>query len=93
MAQCEGDLSTGDCGQCVTQAVQHVEVECGGAPSGQVYLDKCYISYSYYPHGVPHGRGGQFPSPLVAYLLISSKECLCGACKFPCIQHSDSIAC
>lgn len=62
MAQCEGDLSTGDCSQCVTQAVQHVEVECGGAPSGQVYLDKCYISYSYYPHGVPHGggMGGQF---------------------------------
>lgn len=67
MAQCEGDLSTGDCGQCVTQAVQHVEVECGGAPSGQVYLDKCYISYSYYPHGVPHGgAGGQ--SPLLACL-------------------------
>jgi hypothetical protein len=64
MAQCEGDLSTGDCSQCVTQAVQHVEVECGGAPSGQVYLDKCYISYSYYPHGVPHGggTGGQSPT-------------------------------
>jgi hypothetical protein len=62
MAQCEGDLSSGDCGQCVTQAVQHVEVECGGAPSGQVYLEKCYISYSYYPHGIPHGGGigGQF---------------------------------
>ncbi|CAL4928973.1 unnamed protein product [Urochloa decumbens] len=71
MAQCEGDLSTGDCGQCVTQAVQHVEVECGGAPSGQVYLDKCYISYSYYPHGVPHGggTGGQQTSKTVAIVL------------------------
>ncbi|XP_072988781.1 plasmodesmata-located protein 2-like isoform X1 [Typha latifolia] len=58
MAQCEGDLSTGDCNDCVTQAVQKSEVECGGAPSGQVYLDKCYISYSYYPDGVPHGGGG-----------------------------------
>nr|CAD1844171.1 unnamed protein product [Ananas comosus var. bracteatus] len=59
MAQCEGELSAGDCGQCVAQAVQKSEVECGGAPSGQVYLDKCYISYSYYPNGVP--RGGASP--------------------------------
>ncbi|XP_051207146.1 plasmodesmata-located protein 2 [Lolium perenne] len=58
LAQCEGDLSAVDCSNCVTQAVQHVQVECGGAPSGQVYLDKCYITYSYYPHGVPHGGGG-----------------------------------
>lgn len=58
LAQCEGDLSTSDCGECVSQAVQKSEVECGGAPSGQVYLDKCYISYSYYPNGVPHGGGG-----------------------------------
>jgi hypothetical protein len=58
LAQCEGDLSPVDCSNCVTQAVQHVQVECGGAPSGQVYLDKCYITYSYYPHGVPHGGGG-----------------------------------
>ncbi|CAN6296307.1 unnamed protein product [Urochloa humidicola] len=56
MAQCEGDLFTGDCGHCITQAVQHVVVECGGAPSGQVYLDKCYVSYTYYIHGVPQGR-------------------------------------
>ncbi|KAM3316410.1 hypothetical protein ACQJBY_034489 [Aegilops geniculata] len=58
LAQCEGDLSNVDCSNCVTQAVQRVQVECGGAPSGQVYLDKCYITYSYYPHGVPHGGGG-----------------------------------
>ncbi|EEE58298.1 hypothetical protein OsJ_09351 [Oryza sativa Japonica Group] len=71
MAQCEGDLSSGDCGQCVTQAVQHVEVECGGAPSGQVYLEKCYISYSYYPHGIPHGGGigGQQTAKTVAIVL------------------------
>ncbi|XP_064976861.1 plasmodesmata-located protein 3 [Musa acuminata AAA Group] len=55
MAQCEGDLSAGDCSECVAQAVQKSEVECGAAASGQVYLDKCYISYSYYANGVPHG--------------------------------------
>lgn len=58
MAQCEGDLSTSDCSECVSQAVQKSEVECGGASSGQVYLDKCYISYNYYPNGVPHDGGG-----------------------------------
>ncbi|PKU84995.1 plasmodesmata-located protein 3 [Dendrobium catenatum] len=57
MAQCEGDLSSADCGECVQQAVQKSQVECGGASSGQVYLDKCYISYNYYPNGVPHGGG------------------------------------
>lgn len=55
MAQCEGDLSSGDCAECINQAVQKSEVECGGASSGQVYLDKCYISYNYYPNGVPRG--------------------------------------
>ncbi|KAG0491715.1 hypothetical protein HPP92_005113 [Vanilla planifolia] len=58
VAQCEGDLSSADCGDCVEQAVQKVQVECGGASSGQVYLDKCYVSYSYYPNGVPRGGGG-----------------------------------
>ncbi|KAG1361881.1 plasmodesmata-located protein 2 [Cocos nucifera] len=69
LAQCEGDLSTGDCGECVSEAVQKSEVECGGAPSGQVYLDKCYISYSYYPNGVPHGGGGQQTSKTVAIVV------------------------
>jgi Salt stress response/antifungal len=58
MAQCEGDLSSGDCAECINQAVQKSEVECGGASSGQVYLDKCYISYNYYPNGIPHGGIG-----------------------------------
>ncbi|KAJ4803259.1 Cysteine-rich repeat secretory protein 3 [Rhynchospora pubera] len=58
MAQCEGDLSSGDCADCINQAVQKSEVECGGASSGQVYLDKCYISYNYYPNGVSHGGFG-----------------------------------
>lgn len=58
MAQCEGDLSSPNCGECVEQAVQKSQVECGGANSGQVYLDKCYVSYNYYPNGVPTGGDG-----------------------------------
>ncbi|MQL95621.1 hypothetical protein Taro_028282 [Colocasia esculenta] len=58
MAQCEGDLSVADCAECVTEAVQKAEVECGGAASGQMYLDKCYLTYAYYRNGVPHGGIG-----------------------------------
>lgn len=53
LGQCEGDLKTTDCGDCVKTAVQKAQVECGNALSGQVYLHKCFISYNYYPNGVP----------------------------------------
>ncbi|XP_047319270.1 plasmodesmata-located protein 2-like [Impatiens glandulifera] len=47
LAQCEGTLGNGDCGECVKSAVQRAQVECGSSVSGQVYLDKCFISYNY----------------------------------------------
>lgn len=53
MGQCEGDVGDSDCGECIKSAVQRAEVECGSSISGQVYLHKCFISYSYYPNGVP----------------------------------------
>ncbi|KAL2921247.1 Cysteine-rich repeat secretory protein 3 [Bienertia sinuspersici] len=53
LGQCQGDLSSSDCGQCVKTAVQKAQVECGSSLSGQVYLHKCFISYNYSPGGVP----------------------------------------
>ncbi|KAL2242602.1 cysteine-rich repeat secretory protein 3 [Sesamum indicum] len=53
LGQCEGDVGASDCGECVKSAVQRAQVECGSSISGQVYLHKCFISYSYYPHGAP----------------------------------------
>lgn len=53
MGQCQGDLSSTDCGQCVKTAVQKAQVECGSSVAGQVYLHKCFISYNYSPGGVP----------------------------------------
>ncbi|GMN69925.1 hypothetical protein TIFTF001_038976 [Ficus carica] len=53
LGQCEGDLSPDDCGDCVKNAEQKVVDQCGDSISGQVYLQKCYLSYSYYPNGVP----------------------------------------
>lgn len=53
LGQCEGDLGGGDCGDCVKNAVQQAQVECGSSVSGQIYLHKCFISYNYYPNGAP----------------------------------------
>ncbi|KAJ7977179.1 Cysteine-rich repeat secretory protein like [Quillaja saponaria] len=53
LGQCEGDLSSNDCGDCVNSAEERAKAECGDSISGQIYLHKCYISYSYYPNGVP----------------------------------------
>ncbi|KAG7018816.1 Cysteine-rich repeat secretory protein 3, partial [Cucurbita argyrosperma subsp. argyrosperma] len=53
LGQCEGDLGDSDCGECVKNAVQRAQVECGSSISGQLYLHRCFISYSYYPNGVP----------------------------------------
>lgn len=55
MGQCEGDVGDSDCGECVKSAVQRAQVECGSSISGQIYLHKCFISFSYYPNGVPKG--------------------------------------
>ncbi|KAF4378177.1 hypothetical protein F8388_009007 [Cannabis sativa] len=53
LGQCEGDLDGDGCGDCVKKAIEKVSSECGDYISGQVYLQKCYLSYSYYPNGVP----------------------------------------
>ncbi|KAK8717929.1 hypothetical protein V6N13_045179 [Hibiscus sabdariffa] len=53
LGQCEGDLGTSDCGDCVKSAFETAKNDCADSVSGQVYLHKCYISYSYYSNGVP----------------------------------------
>lgn len=53
LGQCDGDLDPNNCGDCVKNAVQKATSECGDSISGQIYLQKCYLSYSYYPNGVP----------------------------------------
>nr|GMD65618.1 cysteine-rich repeat secretory protein 3-like [Ipomoea batatas] len=64
LGQCEGDVGNSDCGQCVKNAVQRAQVECGSSISGQIFLHKCFISYSYYPNGLPKGSSpSSFSSP------------------------------
>ncbi|KAL2900287.1 Cysteine-rich repeat secretory protein 3 [Bienertia sinuspersici] len=52
LGQCEGDLVGKECGECVKTGLERVKVECGNSVSGQVYLNQCYVSYTYYPNGV-----------------------------------------
>ncbi|CAJ1968238.1 unnamed protein product [Sphenostylis stenocarpa] len=54
LGQCEGDLAKNDCGDCVKSAEDQAKAECGDSVSAQIYLHKCFISYSFY---YPKGRG------------------------------------
>jgi len=77
MAQCEGDLSTGDCGQCVTQAVQHVEVECGGAPSASPPpLAKCIRGEGIYFY-TSSLLGGKLPRAVASVVGDESCDAQC----------------
>ncbi|XP_047977442.1 plasmodesmata-located protein 3-like isoform X2 [Salvia hispanica] len=53
LGQCEGDVGANDCVECVKNAAQRAQVECGSSISAQIYLHKCFIGYSYYPNGIP----------------------------------------
>uniref|UniRef100_A0A1J3JUX9 Cysteine-rich repeat secretory protein 56 n=1 Tax=Noccaea caerulescens TaxID=107243 RepID=A0A1J3JUX9_NOCCA len=54
LGQCEGSLGNSDCGECVKDGFERAKSECGDSISGQIYLHKCFVSYSYYSHGVPN---------------------------------------
>ncbi|ESQ44608.1 hypothetical protein EUTSA_v10003249mg [Eutrema salsugineum] len=54
LGQCEGSLGNSDCGECVKDGFEKAKSECGDSISGQIYLHKCFVSYSYYSHGVPN---------------------------------------
>ncbi|CAA3027829.1 cysteine-rich repeat secretory protein 60-like [Olea europaea var. sylvestris] len=46
VAQCVGDLSMGQCQDCLTEAIRRLKGECGGAVFGDMFLAKCYARYS-----------------------------------------------
>lgn len=54
LGQCEGSLGNSDCVECVKAGFDKAKSECGDSISGQIYLHKCFVSYSYYSHGVPN---------------------------------------
>ncbi|XP_020231193.2 plasmodesmata-located protein 1 [Cajanus cajan] len=86
LGQCEGDLGNDDCGDCVKSAEDQAKAECGDSISAQIYLHKCFISYSFYPKGSPGqqdctrravaltvGGFGALALLIVCYLVIKSR--------------------
>ncbi|KAL6582774.1 hypothetical protein OROMI_004852 [Orobanche minor] len=46
MAQCVGDLSMGQCQDCLKEAIRRLKAECGDGVFGDMFLAKCYARYS-----------------------------------------------
>ncbi|KAI3678776.1 hypothetical protein L6452_38079 [Arctium lappa] len=58
LGQCEGGLGSGECVNCVKTAADNARSACGSSIYGHIYLQQCYIGYTYYPNGVPGSGGG-----------------------------------
>ncbi|XVF71088.1 hypothetical protein PTKIN_Ptkin12aG0006900 [Pterospermum kingtungense] len=46
LAQCVGDLTVGECQDCLSEAIGRLKSECGAAAYGDMYLGKCYARFS-----------------------------------------------
>ncbi|KAK6267020.1 hypothetical protein QUC31_017857 [Theobroma cacao] len=46
LAQCVGDLSVGECQDCLSEAIGRLKSECGAAAYGDMFLGKCYSRFS-----------------------------------------------
>ncbi|CAN8260473.1 unnamed protein product [Cochlearia groenlandica] len=49
VAQCDGHVEPCDCGECVGAAAAIAAEECRWSIAGQIYLEGCYVRYTYYP--------------------------------------------
>lgn len=65
MAQCTGDLSFGECQDCVSEAIRRLRNDCPAADYGDMFLAKCYARYSTGSGGGGHAYSskphGKFP--------------------------------
>ncbi|KAJ7978160.1 cysteine-rich repeat secretory protein 3 [Quillaja saponaria] len=81
LKECEGDLEACDCGECVSDAVQVAQEDCGSSVSGQIYMDKCFISYVYNPDGKPRasypGIEGRKDDRKLAAIIVGGAAAVC----------------
>lgn len=72
-AQCVGDLSAGECQDCLSDAAGRLRNECGTAAWGDMFLAKCYVRLS--EGGVhSHSGSGKRFHHLGCWFLISCFE-------------------
>ncbi|KAK3218542.1 hypothetical protein Dsin_012512 [Dipteronia sinensis] len=76
LAQCVGDLSFGECQDCLSQAIGRLKSDCGTADYGDMFLGKCYARYStggthisYTPHNDKSSNGGEKTFAIIIGLL------------------------
>ncbi|KAK9690269.1 hypothetical protein RND81_09G117000 [Saponaria officinalis] len=46
IAQCVGDMSGGQCEDCIEESIKQLKLACATAAFGDVYLGKCYVRYT-----------------------------------------------
>ncbi|XP_010528995.1 PREDICTED: cysteine-rich repeat secretory protein 60, partial [Tarenaya hassleriana] len=78
VAQCVGDLTAGECQDCLSSAIGRLKADCGSAVTGDVFLAKCYARYStsgaqYYskPHKYKTSYGGDKTFAIIIGLLAA----------------------
>ncbi|XP_057733142.1 plasmodesmata-located protein 3-like [Arachis stenosperma] len=86
MAQCEGDSDTCECNECVSDAVRFAKEECSASISVRIYLDKCFISYSYHlgsyenpeipTNSLPGSRSNSHNTPKLAAIVAGGAAVL-----------------
>ncbi|GJY17836.1 cysteine-rich repeat secretory protein 11-like protein isoform X1 [Tanacetum coccineum] len=74
LGQCEGDLGVDDCVHCVKTAVDFAQADCGTSFSGDVYLQKCYISYSDGGDDMGGNAGGLMALLVAAVFPVPQKQ-------------------
>ncbi|KAG9142277.1 hypothetical protein Leryth_007700 [Lithospermum erythrorhizon] len=57
VAQCMQDLSSGECQDCLSEAIGRLKDACGTSPWGDMFLAKCYVRYSEHGFSSKSGKG------------------------------------
>ncbi|RDY04025.1 Cysteine-rich repeat secretory protein 60, partial [Mucuna pruriens] len=73
VAQCTGDLSYGECQDCVAEAISRLKGDCGTADYGDMFLGKCYARYSTggaHDESKAHGKAHHRMLPLLLLPLM-----------------------
>ncbi|KAL2317269.1 hypothetical protein Fmac_031145 [Flemingia macrophylla] len=73
VAQCTGDLSGGECQDCLAEAISRLKSDCGTADYGDMFLGKCYARYSVsgaHDESKAHGKAQQRQRMLLVSLLF-----------------------
>lgn len=64
VTQCNGDLSVGQCQDCVYEAIRRLKGDCGTAVYGDMFLGTCYARYTTGGEQIYANNNGEFFDPI-----------------------------